>query len=85
MNQKLTSQPWPDRYDDQALKVFQQAITDIRTVLEARGLFHKGLQCAEFHQDLASILIDLADVGVTDRKEFCRRALHAIVDLGPAH
>ena len=81
----MTYQHSPDEFDQQTLKTLNQAVTDIRDVLEARGLFCEGLRTDEFHRQLASTLVDLTDAGVTDRKELCSRALNAIFDLEPSH
>ena len=81
----MTYQHSPDELDQQTLKTLNQAVTDIRDVLEARGLFCEGLRTDEFHRQLASTLVDLTDAGVTDRQELCSRALNAIFDLEPSH
>ena len=81
----MLSQHSSDRYDDETLKALQQAVTDIRAVLEARGLFHEGLKRDEFHRDLATTLLDLTDAGVTDRKELCRLAINAMFNLERSH
>ena len=81
----VTYQLSPDEFDHQTLKTLNQAVTDIRDVLEARGLFCEGLRTDEFHRQLASTLVDLTDAGVTDRQELCSRALNAIFHLGPSH
>ena len=81
----MTYQHSPDEFDQQTLKTLNQAVTDIRGVLEARGLFCEGLRTDEFHRQLASTLVDLTDAGVTDRQELCSRALNAIFDLEPSH
>lgn len=67
------------------MRVLNQAVTDIRGVLEARGLLHKGLKTDEFHQRLAATLLDLTDAGVTDREELCSRALKTMFNLKPSH
>ena len=81
----MTYQHSPDEFDQQTLKTLNQAVTDIRDVLEAGGLFCEGLRTDEFHRQLASTLVDLTDAGVTDRQELCSRALNAIFDLEPSH
>jgi hypothetical protein len=72
-------------FDEHTLKTLNQAVTDIRDVLEARGLFYDGLKTDAFHRHLASTLVDLTDAGVTDRKELCSRALNLIFHLKPPH
>ena len=81
----VTYQLSPDEFDHQTLKTLNQAVTDIRDVLEARGLFCEGLRTDEFHRQLASTLVDLTDAGVTDRQEHCSWALKTIFYLGPSH
>ena len=81
----MTYQHSPDEFDQQTLKTLNQAVTDIRDVIEAHGLFCEGLRTDEFHRQLASTLVDLTDAGVTDRQELCSRALNAIFDLEPSH
>ena len=44
----VTYQLSPDEFDHQTLKTLNQAVTDIRDVLEARGLFAKGLGLTSF-------------------------------------
>lgn len=72
-------------FDAQTLETINQAVADIRDVLEARGLFHEGLTTDGFHQHLASTLVDLTEAGVTDRTELCSRALNVIFQLKPSH
>lgn len=81
----MTYQPSPDDFDDHTLRMLNQAVTDIRDVLEARGLLHEGLKTDEFHRHLASTLVDLTDAGVTDREELCSRALTLVFQLKPPH
>ena len=81
----VTYQLSPDEFDHQTLKTLNQAVTDIRDVLEARGLCCEGLRTDEFHRQLASTLVDLTDAGVTDRQELCSWALKTIFYLGPSH
>src|SRR6185295_1612599 len=44
----VTYQLSPDEFDHQTLKTLNQAVTDIRDVLEARGLCCEGLRTDEF-------------------------------------
>lgn len=81
----MTYHPSSDEFDTQTLETINQAVTDIRDVLEARGLFHEGLTTDGFHRHLASTLVDLTEAGVTDRKELCSRALKVIFQLKPSH
>jgi hypothetical protein len=74
-----------DEFDGHTLRIINQAVTDIRDVLEARGLFHEGLTTDGFHRHLASTLVELTDAGVTDRKELCSRTLNVIFQLKPSH
>jgi hypothetical protein len=81
----VTYHPSSDEFDSHTLKTINQAVTDIRDVLEARGLIHEGLTTDSFHRRLASTLVDLTEAGVTDRKELCSRALNVIFQLKPSH
>ena len=81
----MTYQPPPDDFDDPTLRMLNQAVADIRDVLEARGLFYEGLKTDEFHRHLASTLVDLTEAGVRDRKELCSRALTLVFQLKPPH
>lgn len=81
----MTYQPSPDDFDEDTLRMLNQAVTDVRDVLEARGLFYEGLKTDEFHRHLASTLVDLTEAGVTDREELCSRALSFVFQLKPPH
>ena len=81
----MTYQPSPDDFDEDTLRMLNQAVTDIRDVLEARGLFYEGLKTDEFIDSWHQSMVDLTEAGVTDREELCSRALSFVFQLKPPH
>jgi hypothetical protein len=80
----MASQHPPRNYDHKTLMALEQAHRDVWQVLKAHDPYQDWDRDSEFHQGLASTLMDLADAGVTDPQELRSGAL-ATFHLKPSH
>jgi hypothetical protein len=80
----MASQQSPKRHNETTLVALEQALRDVCQVLKAHDPDRDWDKDAKVQQALAEKLMDLADTGVRDPRELCRRMLQSF-DLDAPH
>jgi hypothetical protein len=65
-------------YDEETLSALEQAFCDAWAVLEARDPRRDGQKDSQLSSELSEKLIALADQGINEPDELCKRALKSL-------